>query len=147
MSTEENKALSRRLIAEMVNKGNFALAEDLVAEDWRPVDPRPGQELGRTGLFAAVAKMRAAFPDLEYTIEDMVAEGDKVAASIVMRGTHLGEFMGIPATGKRVTVRGMGIDTFAAGQCKLSQILFDNLSLLQQLGVIPAPGEHSPATA
>jgi steroid delta-isomerase-like uncharacterized protein len=141
MSTVENKAVIRRLMEEMVNKGNFAVAEDLVAEDWQSVDPPPGQEPGRKGLIATVARMRAAFPDLEFTIEDMVAEGDKVAGSIIMRGTHQGEFMGIPPTGKRVTVRGMGIDYCAAGQCKQSQILFDNLSLLQQLGVIQAPGQ------
>lgn len=141
MSTEENKAVVRRLIEEMVNKGNFAAAGPLIAEDWRPVNPRPGQAPGRKGLLDSVTSMRAAFPDLEWTIEEIIAEGDKVATTLIMRGTHQGEFMGIPPTGKRVTVRSMGIDTCAAGQCKQSLLLLDTFSLMQQLGVIPTP-EH-----
>jgi steroid delta-isomerase-like uncharacterized protein len=147
MSAEENKAVVRRITEEVINKGNFAVAEALVAEDWRPIDPAPGQEPGRKGLIAGVVSLRTAFPDLEMTFEDLVAEGDKVASCGVMRGTHLGPFQGIPLTGKRVTVRGMGLDIVVAGQCKETRVLLDTLSLLRQLGVIPAPGEHSPATA
>lgn len=142
MSTEENKAVVRRLIEEMVNKGNGAAVGSLIAEDWRPVNPRPGQEPGRKGLLDSVARMHAAFPDLEWTIEEIVAEGDKVATSLVMHGTHQGEFMGIPPTGKRVIVHGMGIDTCAAGQCKQSLLLLDTFSLMQQLGVISTPEQN-----
>lgn len=141
MSTEENKALIRRISDEVINKGNFALTETLIAEDWQPVDPSPGQEAGRKSVLTNMARLRTAFPDLERTITDMVAEGDTVVQSFTIRGTHLGEFMGIPPTGKRVAVRGMAIDTIAAGQCKATRMLLDNLSLLQQLGVIPAPGQ------
>lgn len=141
MSTEENKAVVRQLVGEMVNKGNTAVAEALVAEDWRSVDPVPGQEQGRKGLLGIVAMMRSAFPDLEWTIEDEVGEGDKVAVSFTMRGTHRGAYMGIPATGKQVTVSGLAIDSCAAGQCKATRMLIDNLSLLQQLGVVSAPGQ------
>ena len=147
MSIEENKAVIRRLGEEVVNKGNFAVAEALIAENHRSLYPPPGHEQGRKGQIAAIAALRTAFPDLEMVGEEMVAEGDKVAGTFVMRGTHLGEFMGIPPTGKRVTVRGMGINTVVAGQCTASMELLDALSLLQQLGVIPTPGEHSPATA
>lgn len=141
MSTEENKAVIRRLIEEVINKGNTAVAEALVAEDHVALDPSPGQEQGRAGLIAIIARMRTAFPDLEWTIEEQVAEGDKVAVYFVWRGTHQGEFLGIPPTGKRVTVPGMGFDYCVAGQCKKSRILMDTMSLMQQLGVIPPPGQ------
>ena len=81
-----------------------------------------------------------AFPDLEWTIEEQVAEGDKVACSIVWRGTHQGEFLGIPPTGKRVTVPLMAVDYFVAGQFKETRGLMNIMSLMQQLGVVPSPG-------
>lgn len=140
MSTEENKALSRRLSEEMLNKGNMAAAEALIAEDHRNPYPAPGQEQGRKGVIAGITMFRAAFPDMEWTTDVLVAEGDKVAGAFTMRGTHRGAFQGIPPTGKQVTVRGMAIDTFAAGQCVETRILIDMLSLLQQLGAIPVPG-------
>jgi steroid delta-isomerase-like uncharacterized protein len=141
MSTEENKAVIRRLIEEFINQGNTAVAEALVAEDHVALGPSPGQEQGREALIANIARMRTAFPDLEWTIEDMIAEGDRVAVSFIWRGTHQGEFLGIPPTGKRVTVAGMGFDSCAAGQCKKSRVLMDTMSLMQQLGVVPPPGQ------
>jgi steroid delta-isomerase-like uncharacterized protein len=141
MSTEENKALMRRLVEEFINTGNTAVAEALVAEDHVGLEPSPGQEQGREGLIDNLARMRTAFPDLEWTIEEQVAEGDKVAAYIVWRGTHQGVFLGIPPTGKRVTVPLMAVDYFVAGQCKKSRILMDTMSLMQQLGVVPPPGQ------
>jgi len=141
MSTEENKAVIRRLIEEFINKGNTAVAEALVAEDHVALDPPPGLEQGRAGLIDNIARMRTAFPDMEWTIEEQVAEGDKVAVYFVWRGTHQGEFLGIPPTGKRVTVPGMGFDYCVAAQCKKSRILMDTMSLMQQLGVVPPPGQ------
>lgn len=141
MSTEENKAVIRRLIEEVINQGNTAVAEALVAEDHVALDPPLGQEQGRAGLIASIARMRTAFPDLEWTIEDQVAEGDKVAVFFVWRGTHQGAFLGIPPTGKRVTVPGMGFDYCVAGQCKKSRIVMDIMSLMHQLGVVPPPGQ------
>jgi steroid delta-isomerase-like uncharacterized protein len=141
MSTEENKARQRRLVEEFINKGNTAVAEALVAEDHVGLEPSPGHEQGREGLLASNARMRTAFPDLEWTIEEQVAEGDKVACYIVWRGTHQGEFLGIPPTGKRVTVPLMAVDYFVAGQCKATRILMDTMSLMQQLGVVPPPGQ------
>jgi len=141
MSTEENKAVMRRLVEEFINKGNTAVAEALVAEDHVALDPSPGQEQGREALIANIATMRTAFPDLEWTIEDMIAEGDRVAVYFIWRGTHQGEFLGIPPTGKGVTVAGMGFDYCAAGQCKASRFMMDTMSLMQQLGVVPPPGQ------
>jgi steroid delta-isomerase-like uncharacterized protein len=141
MSTEENKALIRRLIEEFINQGNTAVATELVAEDHVALEPSPGHQPGRAGLLTTIARMRTAFPDLQYTIEDMVAEGDKVAVYFVWRGTHQGEFLGIPPTGKRVAVPCMGFDYCVAGQCKKSRILMDTMSLMRQLGVVPPPGQ------
>ena len=141
MSTEENKARQRRLVEEFINKGNTAVAEALVAEDHVALDPTPEQEQGREALIAIIAMMRAAFPDLEWTIEEQVAEGEKVAVYFVWRGTHQGVFLGIPPTGKRVTVPCMLFDYFVAGQCKEGRFLMDSMSLMQQLGVVPPPGQ------
>jgi len=143
MSTEENKAVIRRLIEEFINQGNTAVAEALVAEDHVALGPSPGQEQGREGLIATIARMRTAFPDLEWTFEEQVAEGDKVACYIVWRGTHQGVFLGIPPTGKRVTVPCMVFDYFVAGKCKESRFLMNSMSLMQQLGVVPPPGQAS----
>ena len=141
MSTEENKARQRRIVEEFINKGNTAVAEALVAEDFVALDPPPGLEQGREGLIDTIAMMRTAFPDLEWTIEEQVAEGDKVACYTVWRGTHQGVFLGIPPTGKRVTVPCVVFDSFVAGKCKESRFLMNIMSLMQQLGVVPPPGQ------
>jgi steroid delta-isomerase-like uncharacterized protein len=141
MSTEENKARARRFVEEIINKGNMAVAPELVAEDFVERDPFPGQEQGRQGLIDVIAMMRTAFPDLEWTIEEQVAEGDTLASYNVWRGTHQGVFLGIPPTGKRVTVPCMIFDYFVAGKLKESRLLMNSLSLMQQLGVAPAPGQ------
>jgi steroid delta-isomerase-like uncharacterized protein len=143
MSTEENKTCQRRLVEEIINKGNLAVAPELVEEDFVELDPFPGQEQGRDGLIAVIVMLRTAFPDLEWTIEEMVAEGDKVAGYHVWRGTHQGVFLGIPPTGKRVTVPCMVFDYFVAGKLKESRLLMNIMSLMQQLGVVPPPGQAS----
>ena len=143
MSTEENKARQRRLIEEFINRGNMAVAEALIAEDHVGLDPAPGQEQGRGALVSNLARMRTAFPDLEWTIEEQVAEGDTVACYFIWRGTHQGAFLGVPPTGKRVTVRCMAFDHFVAGQCKATRMLMDTMSLMQQLGVVPSPAQAS----
>ena len=143
MSTEENKARERRFIEEIVNKGNMAVAPELVAEDFVELDPLPGQQPGREGLIDIIAMIRTAFPDLHWTIEELVAEGDKVASYNVWRGTHQGVFLGIPPTGKRVTVPCMVFDYFVDGKLKESRLLMNTMSLMQQLGVVPAPGQAS----
>jgi steroid delta-isomerase-like uncharacterized protein len=143
MSTEENKARQRRLVEEFINQGNTAVALALVAEDFIGLDLSAGHQRGREGLIDIIARMRTAFPDLEWTIEEQVAEGDKVALYCVWRGTHQGEFLGIPPTGKRVTVPCVNFDYWVAGQCKKSRFMMDTMSLMQQLGVVPPPGQAS----
>ncbi len=143
MSAEENKALARRFCEEIINKGNMAVAPELVTEDFVELDPFPGQQPGRKGLIDTIAMMRTAFPDLAWTIEELVAEGEKVASYNTWRGTHLGVFLGIPPTGKRVTVPTMVLDTWIDGKLKESRLLMNVMSLMQQLGVVPVPGQSS----
>lgn len=137
--SEENNAIMNRLMEEVLNKKNLAAADEIVAEDFVELDPLPGQEQGREGLKQILSMFFAAFPDLRWTVEEQIAEGDKVVSRFTWRGTHKGEFLGISPTGGQVTVKGVVIDRVVEGQFVESRILMDNLGMMQQLGVIPAP--------
>jgi steroid delta-isomerase-like uncharacterized protein len=142
MSAEENKMLTRRIFAEIVSGGDLALADQLVAEDF--VDhnpPLPGLGQGRAGMRQLVGSLRAGFPDVQVVIEDMIAEGDEVAVRLRIRGTHEGPFAGVPATGRQVEWTAMQILRFANGKNVERWAQIDFMSLMQQLGVIPAPGQ------
>jgi steroid delta-isomerase-like uncharacterized protein len=134
---EENKTIARRFVDEVINKQNLAAADELVAEDFVELDPLPGQAQGREGLKQILAMLFAAFPDLHWTTEEEAAEGDKHWSRFTWRGTHRGDFMGIPATGNQVVVNGVVIDRIVEGKMVDSRILMNDLSLMQQLGVIP----------
>jgi steroid delta-isomerase-like uncharacterized protein len=131
----------RRFTDEVLNGRDLdgALA-DLVVEEFVEQNPLPGQGPGRTGLAGVLAGMFAAFPDLQWTVLDTVAEEDRIVCVSSWTGTHLGEFMGIPATGRAVTVEAWTLDRYRAGQLVESRIIMDVVGLLTQLGVIPAPG-------
>ena len=137
--SEENKAIMNRLMEEVLNKKNLAAADEIVAKDFVELDPLPGQEQGREGLKQILSMFFAAFPDLRSTVEEQIAEGDKVVSRFTWRGTHKGEFLGISPTGGQVTVKGVVIDRVVEDQFVESRILMDNLGMMQQLGVIPAP--------
>lgn len=137
MSAEENKALVRRFVTEILNEGNMALAPLLVTEDYVELAPFPGQQPGRAGLIDTITMVRTAFPDLHWTIEELVAEGQMVASYGFWRGTHQGMFLGIPPTGKQVTVPCMVFDACVDGKLKESRLLMNLMSLMQQLGVVP----------
>ena len=138
MSEETNKALLRRFVEELVNRGNMAVAPELVAPDFIELDPFPGQAPGRAGLIESIERLRAAFPDLIWRIEEMVAEGEQVASLHSWSGTHRGEFLRIAPTGKRVRMSCMIFDTYEDGKLKKSRLVLNVLSLLQQLGAMPA---------
>jgi steroid delta-isomerase-like uncharacterized protein len=140
MSTEENKAITRRWFAEL-NKGNLAAADEIYAAHYILHDPNNPPDLppGPEGVKQFLAPFLTAFPDTQGTIEDLVAEGDKVAVRYTIRGTHQGEFQGIAPTGKQVTMTGTGIIRFAGGQMVEEWQNDDVLGLLQQIGAIPAP--------
>jgi steroid delta-isomerase-like uncharacterized protein len=138
--SEANKAMTRRFANEVMNRGNLRVVDELCAPNVVDHSMPPGFPAGTAGVKQMVTMYRSAFPDMRATIEDLIAEGDKVVARWSATGTHRGELMGIPATGKRVTVTGIGIDRFASGKMVEHWEIFDQLSMMQQLGVVPAPG-------
>ncbi len=141
MSPEDNKALARRAY-EVFNQKDLALLDELCAPEI--VDHNASMTIQGLEAYKQFLSMYlAASPDLYFTIEDQVAEGDKVVTRYTARGTHLGPFMGIPPTGKQVTVTGIGIIRIANGKIVEEWANGDNLGLLQQLGVFPAPGQAS----
>ena len=99
----------------------------------------PGQKQGREGLKEIVTMLRTAFPDMHWSIDETIAAGEKVVTRFTWTGTHHGEFLGIPATGKRVSVKGVVIDRIVGGKMTDSRILMDNLGMMQQLGVFAPP--------
>jgi steroid delta-isomerase-like uncharacterized protein len=137
--SESNKQVVAAFIEDILNRGNFDRANDLVHEDFVELDPLPGQQQGREGLKAVIAQMRSAFPDMHWVITETIAEGEKVVSRFTWTGTHRETFLGIPGTGKRVEVKGVVIDRLESGKMADSRILMDTLGLLQQLGVVPAP--------
>ena len=140
MSIEENKALMRRFYEE-ISKGNLAALDELVAVDLVDHTPFvPGQAQGRQGTLELFTMIRAAFPDLRVTVEDIVTEGDKVVARGTFSGTHKGEFMGIAPTGKQITVGIIEILRIAGGRMVEHWNVVDSLGMMQQLGVVPPPG-------
>ena len=138
MSDEDrNKALLRRFYEELWSQGNLEAIPDLIAEDFVDHHPLPGAPPGREGLAALVTTWRTAFPDMRETYEDLIAEGDKVVGRFTMRGTHSGEFMGVPPTGRRVTMSGIDIVRVAGG--KIAEFWYGEhlLELMRQLGAVP----------
>jgi len=140
MSVEENKAAVRRYINEAWNKGNLSVIDESVAENFVLPDPsQPDSIRGPEGL-KYVTMYRNAFPDLEMIIDDLIAEGDTVAVRFTYRGTHTGEQMVIPPTGKHVTMTGTSFLRFEGDKCVEVFVNSDDLEMMQQLGVISLPG-------
>jgi steroid delta-isomerase-like uncharacterized protein len=137
MAAAENKAVIASFVEEVINKGRLERVDDLVALDFAELDPLPGQQPGSEGLKQVIGAFRNAFPDIHWVIEEMVGEDDKVFSRFTWHGTHRGEFFGVPATGRQITVKGMVVDRVVAGKMAESRILMDGLSMMRQLGVIP----------
>jgi steroid delta-isomerase-like uncharacterized protein len=140
MSTAENKALVRRAIEEVWNAHNVSAVDDLYAADLANHDPLNPEVTGLGGFKAWVGAVFAAFPDLHVVIDDMVAEGDKVAKAYTLHGTQNGEFQGIPPTGKSVAMNGITIYRIADGKIAELTWSYNMLGVMMQLGAIPAPG-------
>lgn len=140
MSTDENKALIRRFNEEAWNKGNLAIIDEVFASNWVGHDLAPGLPPDREGLKQMAGAFRAAFSNIRTSVDDEIAEGDKVAWRWTFKGSHTGEFMGIPPTGKEITLTGVSIDRLAGGKFVERWDGVDTLGMLQQLGAIPAPG-------
>ena len=137
MSIEENKAKTRQVVEEFWNQGNMALFDKIWATNFVNHDPFHPHVSDREGYKQWVIIVRTAFPDFKITIEDMIAEGDKVVVRWTFRGTQKGELPGIPPTGKQVTQMGININRIADGKVVESWRSADDFGLLQQLGVIP----------
>lgn len=147
MTTEEYKFIVREVIEEVFNKGNLAVADKAYAASYVGYDPSSPEPLrGPEGVKQDISKYRSAFPDLYFTIEDLIGEGDRVVSRFRVTGTHKGELMGIPPTGKRAEVTGISIVRFAGGKIAEEWSNWDALGLMQQLGVVPAPGEAPQAS-
>lgn len=138
--SEENKARTRRFYEEVWNKGNLAIVDELCATNFVNHNPGPGEAPGPEGLKQIATMIRTAFPDMHMTVDDMIAEGDKVVSRVTVNATHRGEFMGIPPTGKQITVTGIDIVRIVGGKAVERWGNYDDLGMMQQLGVIPPPG-------
>jgi steroid delta-isomerase-like uncharacterized protein len=139
MSTVGNKNVISMFIEDVLNQGRLERADDLVVEGFVELDPLPGQSTGREGLKQVIREMRTSFPDMHWKAEEMIAEGEKVSTRFTWTGTQRGPFLGIPATGRTIAVKGVVIDRLIAGKMVDSRILMDTLGMMQQLGAIPAP--------
>lgn len=137
---EENKQIVHRFAEEVVNKSNYDLIDELVAEDL--IDHTPfGETRGRDALRETTDQLRTAFPDFAVTPHDTVADGDTVAVRMTQRGTHEGEFMGFEPTGRTFDVEAMAFVRLEDGQITERRVQPDVLGLLQQLGVVELLGE------
>lgn len=134
MSQQENKQIVRRFIEEAINKGNVDASADYIAEDVVELVPFPGQGPGLSGLKDVLRGLRVAFPDMHWTIEEQIAEADKVLTRFTWTATHKADFFGVPAAGKPVVVWGMVIDRIEQGKIKETRILMDALGLMKQMG-------------
>ena len=138
MTIEANKRVMQRFV-EFINTASEGLATELISTNaifHVPVRPEPMQ--GPAGYLAIIAMMRGGFPDIQWTLEEMIAEGDKIAARFTMRGTHEGTFFGVPATGKKIEVKAVNFYRLSGGQIVEEHGLPDLLSLLQQIGAAPS---------
>ncbi len=143
MSAEENKALTRRVMEEMFNKGNLDVADELVAPDFVDHDPSMPEDVrGPEGFKEYVRAFRSAFSDLHIRIEDQIAEGDKVVTRWTGTGTHDGDSMGIAPTGNRGEITGMEIRRISGGKLVEGWEGYDALGLMQLMGAIPSAEEQ-----
>jgi predicted ester cyclase len=140
MSTEDNKAASRRFYEEVINQKQLAVVDEVADNNYHSHDFPPGLPPGREGLKIFISVFHAAFPDGHLTIDQMIAEGDTVATRLTFHGTHTGEFQGIAPTGKKVTIPALDMARFESGKLVEHWGGPNQMSLLQQLGVIPSMG-------
>ncbi len=139
--SEQNKTLYRKFVDEVINKKNLAMIDEMMAPDYIEHDEMPpGMPAGVEGLKQMMGMFFTAFPDMQSTTEDVIAEGDRVVGRHTMVGTHSGDFMGIPATGKRVSIGEIHIVRIVNGKGVEHWGQVDMMGMMQQLGVVPGPG-------
>jgi steroid delta-isomerase-like uncharacterized protein len=139
MSAEESKAIVRRFWG-VWEEGNIDLVDELLAPDYINHTPAtPDQPTGPEGVKAVVAMFRSGMPDLRVVIEDMIAEGDKVAVRYTLEGIHEGDLFGVPPTGQRLSIKSISVERVSDGKIREHWRVTDSLDMMQQLGVIPVP--------
>ena len=142
MSAEQNKALTARFVEELFNKGNIGIVNEISTPDFIEHEQLPpGIPSDREGVKVLTSMLRSAFPDFKATIDDILAEGDKVVIRQTWSGTQKGEFMGVPPTGRSVSFGVIDIVRFSGGKFVEHWGLMDSMSLMQQLGAVPAPAQ------
>lgn len=134
--SQDNAMIVRRFADEVITRGNIESAAEYVWEDVVEQVPLPGQGPGLDGLKDILNALRTGFPDIVFSIQEQIAEEDKVASRFEWTGTHSGIFLGVAATGRAVRVWGIVIDRLEAGRIKDTRIIMDMLGLMTQLGVI-----------
>ena len=142
MSPEDNKALVRRFVDEVQSKGNTDLIDEICSPEFVNYSAPQGMLADLEGIKILTTMFKGAFPDSYFTVEDMIAEGDKVVTRKTFHGTHEGEFMGIPPSGRPVNVSLIDVVRISDGRVVEHWSVGDNLGMMQQLGVIPQPGEN-----
>jgi steroid delta-isomerase-like uncharacterized protein len=138
-SMQSNSSIVRGFVEEVLNQGHTDLAGKFFWEDMVEQAPLPGQGPGLEGLKEVLCGLRLAFPDMQWSVEEQIAEGDKVLTRFEWTGTHRGAFLGVPATNRPVRVWGMVIDRLENGRIKDTRIIMDTLGLMMQLGAFPPP--------
>jgi steroid delta-isomerase-like uncharacterized protein len=141
MSTEDNKALVSRYFNEAWNQGSPAVIDELFAANFHAHNPGIPDGGSREGFKQFNSVFRSAFPDLRTIRDEVIAEGDQVVTRFTAHGTQTGELQGIPPTGKPMTVTGIEIVRVSGGKIVEAWVEFDQLGMLQQLGVVPPPGQ------
>jgi steroid delta-isomerase-like uncharacterized protein len=142
MSEAENKTIAQRFNEDVWGRGDEAALEELLDSDFVDHDALPGQPPDREGHKQILAVFRGAFPDLNVTTEDMVAEGDKVVTRWTARGTHQGDLMGLAPTGREVRIKGIDVLRIAGGRIVERWAEYNDLEVMQQLGAVPEPGQE-----
>jgi steroid delta-isomerase-like uncharacterized protein len=137
MSAEHHKTLSRRFFEEVCTKGNLDVIDELVTNSVVHADRDAGEYRGPVGVRSWISTYRTAFPDLHVTVEEQVADEDRVLTRWTTRGTHRGELWGIPPTGRSFAIGGVTLDRFEQGRIAESRESWDAASLLRQLGALP----------
>jgi steroid delta-isomerase-like uncharacterized protein len=142
MSAEESKATMRRYL-DVFEQGNIELLDKLLAPDYINHSPAtPDLPTGPEGVKAVVTMFRSAIPDLRVVVDDMIAEGDKVATRYTLEGTHESELFGVPPTSRQLSIKSITVERVSDGRIRDHWRVTDELGMMQQLGAIPAP-EHA----
>ena len=141
LQVEENKAIANRYYKEIWSQGKLDVIDEIFASDFVHHEPIVGEVRGPGGFKKYASILLTAFPDVQLTIEDQIAEGDKVVTRWTCTATHKGELIGIPPTGVQVTWTGIDILRIAGGKVVESWVIADDFSLFQQLGVVPPIGQ------